>query len=456
MRVGVLVSAFSRIDKAMPDSEAKFIDVNDLRVGMYVFLDLDWMKHPFALNSFRIASRDQIETIRGFGIGQIRWSPEQSDPDVARAPAPPQAAVDGDEHGNGNSVLAARQAMVEAVVAEAEVLRQRRQLLAAQQEGLAACERQFAVAAHAFRQVVDHADTEPEVARSRSEQIVGSMVDKLLDQEESDIRLLSENAGEKSSLHAVNVTVISLLLGKTLGLDAAELADLGTGALLHDIGKTRLAERLRWPDQDFNAAELELHHEHVTYGLAIGQAMQLAPRALAVIAEHHELADGKGYPRRLAGETIALPARICALVNQYDNLCNPQNATLALTPHNALSQIYAQMRAHYDGEVLTSFIRMMGVYPPGSAVELTDGRYALVVSVNSLRPLKPRIVIFEPRVPRAEAMVEDLEQLPTIGIRRSLKPLQLPRAVFDYLSPRKRLCYYFERARPNGESEVAS
>jgi putative nucleotidyltransferase with HDIG domain len=448
MRDGVLASAFSKFDKAMPDSEAKFIDVNDLRVGMYVFLDLDWMKHPFALNSFRIASLDQIETIRGFGIGQIRWSREQSDPELFREEEKPPAAP------NGN--LVARQAVVDAVVAEAEVLRQRRQLLAAQQEGLAACERQFTVAAHAFRQVMESADTQPDAARNKAEQIVGGMVDKMLEQEESDIRLLSENAGEKSSLHAVNITIIALLLGKGLGLDAAELADLGTGALLHDIGKMRLAERLRWPDPDFNAAELELHREHVAHGLAIGQAMQLAPRALAVIAEHHELADGSGYPRRLAGEAIALSARICALVNQYDNLCNPQNPTLALTPHSALSQIYAQMRRHYDPEVLTPFIRMMGVYPPGSAVELTDGRYALVVSVNSLRPLKPRIVIFEPRVPRTEAMVEDLEQLPKLGIRRSLKPLQLPRAVYDYLSPRKRLCYYFERARPNGESEVPS
>jgi len=432
----------------MQNSEAKFIDVSDLRVGMYVFLDLDWMKHPFALNSFRISSRDQIETIRGFGIGQIRWSPEQSDPDVIREKRAPQLPP------NGNHV--ARQAVVDAVVAEAELVRQRRQLLAAQQESLAICERQFAVAAHGFRQVVDNVDVQPGMARLRSEQIVGGMVEKMLEHGESDIRLLSENAGEKSSLHAVNVAVIALLLGKALGLDAAELADLGTGALLHDIGKMRLAERLRWPDQDFNAVEREMHQEHVAHGVAIGRTMQLAPRALAVIAEHHELADGSGYPRRLAGAAIARSARICALVNQYDNLCNPQNPTLALTPHNALSQIYAQMRSHYDGEVLTHFIRMMGVYPPGSAVELTDGRYALVVSVNSLRPLKPRIVIFEPRVPRAEAMVEDLEQLPKIGIRRSLKPLQLPRAVFDYLSPRKRLCYYFERARPNGESEAAT
>lgn len=86
-------------------------------------------------------------------------------------------------------------------------------------------------------------------------------------------------------------------------------------------------------------------------------------------------------------------------------------------------------------------------------VELTDGRHALVVSVNSSRPLKPQIVIYEPRVPREEALVEDLEHMPDIGIRRSLKPLQLPKAAFDYLSPRLRVCYFFERARSALDSE---
>jgi hypothetical protein len=105
------------------------------------------------------------------------------------------------------------------------------------------------------------------------------------------------------------------------------------------------------------------------------------------------------------------------------------------------------MKRQYDPAALASFIRMMGVYPPGSVVELTDGSFAIVVSVNSSRPLKPHIIIHRPRVPRDEACVEDLEQLPELGIRRSLKPLQLPKAAFDYLSPRKRVCYYFERAR---------
>ena len=65
---------------------------------------------------------------------------------------------------------------------------------------------------------------------------------------------------------------------------------------------------------------------------------------------------------------------------------------------------------------------MMGVYPPGSTVQLTDDRYALVVSVNSSRPLKPRVLVHEPKVPRDEALILDLERTEGLGIRRSLQP----------------------------------
>jgi hypothetical protein len=97
---------------------------------------------------------------------------------------------------------------------------------------------------------------------------------------------------------------------------------------------------------------------------------------------------------------------------------------------------------------------MMGVYPPGSVVQLTDERFALVVSVNSARPLKPSVVVHDPHVPREEALVIDLENEPEVGIRRSLKPLQLSKAAFDYLSPRKRMCYFFERARETSSEDA--
>jgi len=68
---------------------------------------------------------------------------------------------------------------------------------------------------------------------------------------------------------------------------------------------------------------------------------------------------------------------------------------------------------------------MMGVYPPGSVVQLSDDRYAMVVSVNSARPLKPRIIVHDPGVPKHEALILDLERAPHTSIRRSLKPSAL-------------------------------
>jgi len=441
---------------ATQDSEAQFIDIDDVRIGTYIYVDLGWIKHPFALNSFKVTARDQIDTLIKLGVKRIRWSPEKSDPEPgAEAGSTPEQA-DGKVGAGGT----ARLAIAEIVAAEAAVVaeerRQRRDKLNAQRESLEVCEREFTTASRAYRQVIDQVSSHPENAREQVAQMVGGMVSKMLEQEETAIRLLSESVGERASQHSINVSVISLLLGKTLGLDAAQLDILGGGALLHDIGLIALPERLRWMDSQFSSAERRLYQEHVAHGVAIGTRMKLPPEELAIIAQHHELADGRGYPQQLSGEQIAPLARIVALVNLYDNLCNPGNPAQAITPHEALALIFAQMRNQFDNKVLMPFIRMMGVYPPGSVVELSDGRMALVVSVNAARPLKPNVVVYEPRVPRDEAMVEDLEQTQELGIRRSLKPLQLPKAAFDYLSPRQRICYFFERARNAREIEFAT
>ncbi len=99
-----------------------------------------------------------------------------------------------------------------------------------------------------------------------------------------------------------------------------------------------------WTTQ-FSSAERKVYQEHVAHGLAIATRMKLTAEQMVIIAQHHELADGRGYPGQLAGEEIAPLARIVALVNLYDNLCNPGNPTQAVTPHEALSLIFAQMQA---------------------------------------------------------------------------------------------------------------
>lgn len=448
---------------SVSESEASFIDVDELRIGLFVYLDLGWMRHPFPLSSFKITSRDQIETIQGLGLQKIRWSPEKSDP----LPPPLTADVVEQKVGAGKTVQEPAQGGVqeaaqesvasddpqeEARVAAAEHVRQRREQLGLQRASLEVCERQFVGASRLYRKMIENAERDPVMARQQSEESVHNMVGKLLEQEETAIRLLSENVGDKAALHPVNVTVISLLLGKAMDLDAETLKQLGVGAMLHDIGKLALPERLRWRDPHFNKAERSLYQEHVAHGVALGRKMQLSPPVLAIIAQHHEMADGRGYPAGLVGDAISPLARIVTLVNLYDALCNPSNPALAITPHEALSLMFAQMKRQFDAAVMMSFIRMMGVYPPGSVVELNDGRFGLVVSVNSSRPLKPRIVIYEQRIPRDEALIHDLEFCHELGIRRSLKPLQLPKAAFDYLSPRQRTCYFFERAHLAPES----
>lgn len=86
----------------------------------------------------------------------------------------------------------------------------------------------------------------------------------------------------------------------------------------------------------------------------------------------------------------------------------------------------------------------MGIYPPGTLVVLSNDSMAMVVSVNSARPLKPMVLVYDASVPRDQAILVDLEQEADVSIVRTLKPQQLPEAVFDYLAPRKRLAYYFD------------
>ena len=92
---------------------------------------------------------------------------------------------------------------------------------------------------------------------------------------------------------------------------------------------------------------------------------------------------------------MTMAARIVALVNRFDNLCNPHLLARALTPHESLALLFAQWRSQFDTSILSAFIKMMGVYPPGSVVQLTDDRYGLVMAVNSARPLKPSVLVHD-------------------------------------------------------------
>ena len=208
-------------------------------------------------------------------------------------------------------------------------------------------------------------------------------------------------------------------------------------------------------DLEIPSPDTLLYRDHVALGLARAQRMKLNPQAQLVVAQHHEAADGSGFPKGLNLERMSTASRVVALVNRYDNLCNAPPPMRSLTPHEALSKLFALSRSKFDNTMLNAFIRMMGIYPPGSVVQLTDDRFAMVMSVNSARPLKPTVMVCDPQVPAHQSLHIDLERAGDLGIRRSLKPQQLPPPATDYLQPRQRVAYFFDLAKAAVPAEEA-
>jgi putative nucleotidyltransferase with HDIG domain len=254
----------------------------------------------------------------------------------------------------------------------------------------------------------------------------------------------SKPASEDVYFHSLNVSVLAMILGRELKMPAEVVRMIGMGALFHDIGLNEIPARVSGSPGNLSKAEREFRELHCQYGFDIGKKVGLPPAALNIILQHHENFDGSGYPRKLKGEAIDLLARTVAVVNAYDNLCNPPNVAQALTPHEALSQIFAQQRNRFDPRLLQAFIRFMGVYPPGTVVGLSNEALGLVIKTSSARPLKPTVILYDADVPKNEAVILDLSEEPDVNISRAIRPGQLPPAVFDYLSPRRRVSYYFD------------
>ncbi|UCV21761.1 HD-GYP domain-containing protein [Ferribacterium limneticum] len=408
------------------------IDVSELRIGLYVYLDLRWFEHPFALSHFKIKTEEQIRTIRGLGLKRVRYSLDLSDrehPDETAAPAE-QSARDEVSPVIAKA-LAAKKAMIERI--------------RVQRASAARIENAFIVTASTIREVEKNILTKPAETVKSATLLVNQISESILSAPELAIHVMGDMAGgEELYFHSLNVTMLSLMLARDLGVPQEAVTALGMGALFHDIGRAEIPSRILLKVEPLTQAELHLYEQHCDYGVTLGKRLGFPPPVLAVIHQHHEMFDGSGYPQRLKGESINLLARIVGLANYYDELCNPVNIANALMPHEALSLMFAKLRGKFDPRLLQLLIRRLGVYPPGTVVQLSNGAMAMVATVNTGQPMKPILVVYDESVPRDEAILIDLSLESDLNIAKAIKPALVPRHVYNYLSPRKRVSYYFD------------
>ena len=414
----------------MPDS-TQYISPDQLCVGLYVQLDLSWWEHSFAFSNFKIKDEAQLKQLRALGLKRLRYDPARSDCkplSLAAPPAAPEppAAPDPQE--------VAREKRVK----QLSVLRTR----------LAEVDRAFVQASKQVKALNQTLRNQPEEAVKQAGNLVKGMVETMLGEDGVALHSINGKAAEDSYVHSLNVTVLSTLLGRQLNLDGEACHVLGLGALLHDIGKMEVPSKVLLKPPPLTRPEQQLLEMHTLFGLRMGEKLMLDDEVLRVIYEHHEYCDGSGYPRQLHEASIGRLSRIVCITNTFDNLCNPVDPRTALSPHEALARMYTpQWRARFDEVALKAFIRCMGIYPPGSLVQLQDERYALVLGMHPTLPLKPTLIVYDPSVPKEEALIVNLEAEPDLAIASSMRPSQLPAEALEYLNPRQQLSYYVDPRR---------
>ncbi len=456
--VSKIVKGLCSVAEQNKDVAGTFLTAEELRLGVFVIIDLPWFKHPFTLNSFKIKSEDQLRDLRALKLERYRYDPERSD----ALGASPSAA--------SGALVATNPAATEVNVKAADLTeptgdaalpdghdpimrskRERMEKLTARRTQVANVERAFTKATAVMKNLNRNLHARPKETLDEMGALVGQMIDAFLDSPEATLHVMGEKAGgEEVYYHSLNITILAMMLAKDMGLDSAEARDLGIGAMVHDIGLMDIPDRvLKKSPDEYTNAEKTLRQQHVDYGMSMGVKLGLSPGALAVIAQHHELADGSGYPKGSKVEAMTPAARLVSLVNYYDNLCNPVDINKAMTPHEALSHMFAQRRAKFDATALQLMIRSLGVYPPGSMVQLSNEALAVVTSINPKKPLRPWVLIYDPKVPKEEAIMLDLEKEADINISKSIRPALLPPKVAAYLNPRKRVTYFFDGGSSN-------
>lgn len=416
----------------MPE-DTLYITPEQLCIGLYIHLDRGWMEHSFTFSSFKIKEQAQIDAIHALNLPRLRYDPKRSDGRplaVAAQPVAAAAVIPPAPSAEEQAALQAKQARVEQ--------------LKALRKNLAEVDKQFQQASKTVKNITRTLRSQPRETLQQAEELVGQMVSAMLGEHTVLMHALNGKAGEDAYFHSLNATVLSIMLARILNFSREDSLQLGLGALLHDIGKLEIPSKILLKTEPLNKAEQNFLQLHCEYGSKLAKPMELGEAAQRIIREHHEFCDGTGYPKQLKGEQLSPLSRVVSIANQYDNLCNPLNLADALTPHEALSKMFAQQRTRFDAVALKAFIRCLGVYPPGCIVQLSNEMIGLVLAVNPNKPLRPTVIVHDPDVPKEEAIILDLERDAELNISKSLRPGQLPREIYNYLSPRQHVTYYFD------------
>jgi HD-GYP domain-containing protein (c-di-GMP phosphodiesterase class II) len=422
----------SSFEKACPGN---FIALppDQLVVGMYVDLNCSWFKHPFPKKSFKIANDGQLATIKSLQLKRVLVDPHKSDP-TALGHSPDRALLPIRVPREGSSSAAeycetlptAEQTYINALEKTTHAIRD---IIAGSEQGLV---------------------TAKETINAMGAVIASAQVSTIASQ------FAAQKIENINVLHALNVSTLSMIVGRQLDVEMEDLKMIGLAGLLHDIGEQRLPVRIKRNLDHLSKLDQQEYYNHPQYSADILKNFSGIPEeVLGIIRYHHVRLDGSGYPRACRPGSLSPSQRIVMVVDAYDSMINHPDSARNLTPSEAVSTLYATSKTAFPEEVIVALIQTLSVYPPGTIVELSDGTIGLVLSLNWQARMRPVVLLNDPGGTKTPPDMVDLSKQRHLSIVRSLAKPELPPKAAEYLNLRRWTAYFVESGKPSQESTAS-
>lgn len=309
----------------------KKVPISELRVGMYVMLDLAWYEHPFLKNEFRISSPTEIEKIKGLGLTEVTIDEKKSTManDVIRA-------LEGESPPDEEQEPTIETGVLFDVLKDKSTEPEKKACL---------------VRKHATKimQKLFEEPSRPNLKEVRK--VAAGIVDFILRDEKTTFHLVSmTNFDFTTYNHSVNVGFLAIALAKTTfgGSPHHDLHELGAGFFLHDIGKIKIDNAIIQKPAPLTEDEMLKMKRHPQLGLKVLHETGFATsEAKLIVLQHHERMDGTGYPKGLRGDDIHSYARVCAVADVFDALTSRRPYRDPLSTFQALKLMRDEMVPHH-------------------------------------------------------------------------------------------------------------
>lgn len=282
----------------------------------------------------------------------------------------------------------------------------------------------------AARQELKNSSGTSLIKPQRVQQVVDQIIDDLLEQKEIMVNLMDIRAIDDYTFgHSVNVCILALITGITLGYTRSNLVQLGMGALFHDIGKTLIPLDILNKPGPLTPEEYGVVCCHARYGFDILSSQEeISPTVALVALEHHERYDGSGYPEGLKGQDIHDFAAITGIADVYDALTADRVYRKAYPPHEACELLAGAGNFRHDYRLIKAFLHNIAAYPSGTLVRLNTGEIGVVLDTPRGHSFRPRVRLLYDRYGRRLEVRREINLLdePHLWVSRVLQPEELP------------------------------